>query len=72
MMSPMMKETVMAARKIFVSWNSSRLWVTALLLLVVNPVHSGEYQCVSSCHYNDGKITQLRLGIMIFIGQTVA
>jgi len=58
MTSPMM--TVMAARKIFLSWNSSRLWVTVLLLLVVNPVFSGEYQSVS--HYNEGEMTQLRLG----------
>lgn len=37
----MRKMTTVAARKIFRSWNTSRLWVTILLLLVVNPVFSG-------------------------------
>jgi multisubunit Na+/H+ antiporter MnhG subunit len=60
MMSLMM--TVVAARKIFISWNSSRLWVTVLLLLVVNPVFSGKYHSVSRCHYNEQEMTQLRLG----------
>ena len=45
MTCPMM--TMVAARKIFLSWNSSRLWVTVLLLLVVNPVFSGKYHPVS-------------------------
>jgi hypothetical protein len=73
MTSPMM--TVVAARKIFRSWNSSRLWVTVLLLLVVNPVFSGEYQSVSKCQQQQQRrgIDAIASRIMIyFLGHTVA
>jgi hypothetical protein len=48
MTNPMMTMTTMAGRKLFCSLDTPRLCVVLLLLVVINPVFSGEYLLVAS------------------------